>query len=197
MQRLKAETKPFHDQVEGKAFSKKIMDGSLSYAQYQELIFGNYLFHCVIEEALQNVLSEEEQLKLNLSKRLKKAVLEEELTLMGFHLFDNSQLPEIKLNDFYEALGALYVMEGSTLGGAMIKKILMKNPTISQQAPLLFYGCYGEMIGKYWKDFVGVMNDLVQTLEQEDKVVKKAIDAFNIFGTCLEVAKQGIGISAS
>ncbi len=192
MQKLKELTRPYHDQVENKAFADKIMDGSLSYAQYQELIYGNFLFHSVVETALLNGLPSHIQRQLQLSERLKKDILEKELTQMGMPTVDTSQLPKLVLDSMYEALGALYVMEGSTLGGAMIKKKLLKNAEIAQKAPLLFYGCYGEDTGKYWKAFMGVMHAISYTPQQEEEVVEAAIRSFNVFGQCLEAAQQGV-----
>jgi heme oxygenase len=64
-------------------------------------------------------------------------------------------LPEI--SDTAQAFGALYVLEGSTLGGRMIVKMLAKNPAIPQNATRFFSG-YGEQTGSKWKSFLETFN---------------------------------------
>lgn len=58
-----------------------------------------------------------------------------------------------------DAFGCLYVLEGSTLGGRMISKMLMKNFYIRLgQDNLNFFNGYKEDTGKRWAHFLSVIN---------------------------------------
>ena len=72
-----------------------------------------------------------------------------------------------------QAFGALYVLEGSTLGGKYIAKMLAKNPCIPAGATRFFSG-YGDQTGHKWKSFLEVFN---QQSEQET-IMASATETF-------------------
>lgn len=88
--------------------------------------------------------------------------------------FSNIPAPQFKNKE--EALGALYVLEGSTLGGQVISRMLSKNGAISHQS-FNFFNSYGPLTGQRWKKFIEVINN------QKDvsSVVKGAASAFEVF----------------
>ncbi|WP_121354685.1 biliverdin-producing heme oxygenase [Flavisolibacter nicotianae] len=64
-----------------------------------------------------------------------------------------------RLQNTAQAFGALYVLEGSTLGGKMIAKMLLKNAAFSTcENALTFFSGYGEDTGNKWKTFLDVLN---------------------------------------
>lgn len=77
-------------------------------------------------------------------------------------LFLCTALPSI-LNSA-QAFGALYVLEGSTLGGKQIAKMLARNGAIPEGATRFFSG-YGDQTGSRWKAFLEVLNQ--QPAQQE------------------------------
>jgi heme oxygenase (biliverdin-IX-beta and delta-forming) len=82
-------------------------------------------------------------------------------------------LPEIK--NTAQAFGALYVLEGSTLGGKLIAKMLLKNKALSlTEKALTFFSGYNERTGSKWKTFLEGFNQ--QTGAEE--IVKSANDTF-------------------
>ncbi len=193
IQKLKEVTRPNHDQAEQKAFAHKIKDGTLSYAEYRILIYGNYLFHYAVEQEIFRILTPEQQTRLGMEKRVKQHIIAAELKEIGFFLPDESEIPPFKIHTFFQALGALYVMEGSTLGGAMIKKMLLKNEQLIQKSPpLRLYGCYKENAGVYWKEFVEVFNTLDLNPAQEAEILDTAVATFALFETCFEAATKEV-----
>lgn len=78
-----------------------------------------------------------------------------------------------------EALGAMYVLEGSTLGGRMISKMLIKNTSaVFNDSNLNFFNGYKEDTGNKWKLFVS-------TLDRYDRDADKIIDTANTTFECL------------
>ncbi len=69
-----------------------------------------------------------------------------------------TDLPQI--TNANQALGALYVAEGSTLGGRGITKMLLKQTPEITLLALRFFGGYGENTGKYWIAFQKVLNEV-------------------------------------
>lgn len=68
-----------------------------------------------------------------------------------------SRLPVI--DSVPEALGALYVLEGSTLGGKMIANMLRKNAALQLgEEHLHFFSGYREQTGPKWMQFLAVLN---------------------------------------
>lgn len=69
-----------------------------------------------------------------------------------------SELPEI--NNTAQAFGAMYVLEGSTLGGTMIAKMLRQNELLSlPEDALHFFSGYKQETGSKWKSFLAALNE--------------------------------------
>jgi heme oxygenase len=93
--------------------------------------------------------------------------------------FSDNNIPECLrlpgINSVAEAFGALYVLEGSTLGGKMIAKMLLKKEALSiPENALTFFTGYGEQTGPKWKSFLAVFNQQ----EKTSAVVRTANDTF-------------------
>ncbi len=183
--RLKTETKPYHESVEQFAHSNKIMDHTLSLDQYRELIISQYQLHQALEDRMAQVLSPAQKTELEFDQRRKIDFLAQDMGLVApDSLHENAAelVAQYQITDLYDALGAMYVLEGSTLGGAVIRRELAKNPNIANQvADFHYYGCYGSLIGERWKNFLGLLNAWADTDEKQDAVVQKAKDTFKLF----------------
>ncbi len=86
-----------------------------------------------------------------------------------------------------QAMGALYVLEGSTLGGRGITKMLLKNEAVGLQPQhLQFFAGYGERTGPMWTHFVNVLNSFCFTEEEGEQMVQSANETFYFFKTWLQ-----------
>jgi heme oxygenase len=75
-----------------------------------------------------------------------------------------------------ELLGAMYVLEGATLGGSVIVKRLKTNPNF-EGLNLNYYQIYGEQLIPMWKKFCEVLNQQPET--SFDDAVNGAKKMFN------------------
>lgn len=73
-----------------------------------------------------------------------------------------------------EALGALYVLEGSTLGGVFIDRHLATLPALAGLDPLAAFSPYGERTGARWAAFRRATRDHVAHGGDADAVVSAA-----------------------
>jgi heme oxygenase len=90
-----------------------------------------------------------------------------------------------------EALGALYVLEGSTLGGRMIKKMLLKHDTVKlHEAQLQFFHGYGDHTGSMWTSFVDVLNKQPDA----EAMIDAAKNTFNTFSDWIQSSLYHHGI---
>lgn len=89
-----------------------------------------------------------------------------------------------KINSCLEALGTMYVLEGSTLGGRMISKMLMKNTSVAfDNSNLIFFNGYKEDTGKRWAYFLSVID---QYEENAAVIVESANETFNCLTKWME-----------
>jgi heme oxygenase (biliverdin-IX-beta and delta-forming) len=145
--------------------------------QYAHLLRMLYGFYAPVEEAICFHLNENDVPDIG-ERRNSSLILDDLQALSGFQnsiLFCND-LPLI--DNKASAFGALYVLEGSTLGGRVILKMLLKNRTLNlSDNEVRFFGGYGEQTGSMWKSFIAQLN------EQEDH--EAMTTAANQTFTCL------------
>ena len=83
-----------------------------------------------------------------------------------------------------EALGALYVLEGSTLGGKTILKALRSQGVSTDE--LHFLDPYGKDAGALWRGFLGVLErETAHSQSAMNECVSGAIKAFAFAARCL------------
>lgn len=92
-----------------------------------------------------------------------------------------SVLPRIE--NVLSACGALYVIEGSTLGGQVIAKMLKENcPFPIPDEALTFFRGYNENTLPMWRAFQTFLNNSFQTPEQMTAVTAVAAETFEKMG---------------
>lgn len=175
-EQLKAKTHTAHQEVEKWGYGKEIQEDTLTLAQYQQLLWINYNWHSYYESILDSLFSYDFQTKIQYSSRKKLPLLTQELQLRNWHLPPlSSRKP--KTFSFFEGLGILYVMEGSTLGGIYIYKKLSNHFEISQ-FPVLFYGCYGKETAHKWRTLKEYIEAEVSSEKEQSLVIRGAKEAF-------------------
>lgn len=190
MQLLKEKTMAAHEAVEANAYSGNIMNGSLNKVQYTELLIANFIFNSGVETtAYYQLHTNGLDTLFGLTDRIKTPALIEDLKLVGIDpLTINTKLPIIE--SIEESIGYLYVAEGSTLGGAVIARALAKNENLKDIEGFNFYGCYGELTGERWKNFILSAERVCGQLNNDEAVITGAQKGFEYFGECLAIAKE-------
>lgn len=88
------------------------------------------------------------------------------------------ELPPIP--NFLQALGALYVLEGATLGGVIIARMLQSGTGL-EDASFSFFKGYGEANTTLWQQFRDRLNELAVTDEEKAEVITAAKETFRTF----------------
>ncbi|MBJ9985353.1 biliverdin-producing heme oxygenase [Acinetobacter sp. S40] len=87
-----------------------------------------------------------------------------------------------------EALGWIYVSEGSTLGAAFLFKEAKTKLQLSEEFGARNLAAYPEGRAKVWKRFVQALDDAGLSQTEQDQVVQGAMNGFSRFASLLTTA---------
>jgi len=178
LDRLKTETRSNHVQTETLLYAEKLMAGTLTRAELRHLLTIHYRFHQALETAV--AAQPDFFAGYDHDQRQKTPWLLADMEQFGIDP-DQSNPDLFSGWNGYELLGALYVGEGSTLGGQVIAKALRRTPGLGDDATTLrFFGGYGNQTGPLWKDFGTYL--LNRADGQEEVIIDAARRAFDLFG---------------
>jgi heme oxygenase len=180
--KLRERTKATHEALEHSMFPfiKNVHDIS-TYAKLLQIFYGYY-------KPLQNAIDVQidQTLFPDYPNLRKTEWILEDLTALG------QTVPEIPLCklDFYiashaAAMGALYVMEGSTLGGKIICKTIAINLEKDEKEGFKFFNGYGNETGGRWKTFLASLDSYSDT-NVEDAIIDSANNVFVGFKKFME-----------
>ncbi len=155
--RLRAATDALHRATERQfALERRIA----SRAGYRDLLAALYGFHAPLEAALRRIGWSENP---GLEQRFcKTRWLAADLRALGVTDAAIHALPHCgdlpALASPSAGFGALYVVEGATLGGQLIVKQLAQRLGIGHEAGGYFFASYGPQIGPMWRSFVAALD---------------------------------------
>jgi len=112
------------------------------------------------------------------ARRKSTAIVEDLITLEAPVPPVTTDLPEV--NNTAQALGALYVMEGSTLGGRHIRKMLARQLHMGEDHATSFFGGYGEDTERMWQEFKSAL-DRLSSPAADPVIVESANQTFRTF----------------
>ncbi|WP_129717554.1 biliverdin-producing heme oxygenase [Pedobacter sp. SYP-B3415] len=165
-QLLRTETAARHKALESAMFVDEIMSRRLNLSQYRQILAVNLLAHELIEPPLFNVMDQELAQRLDLKSREKLPALRQDAAGAGI---DTAALPHVDTGQIFipadskpAQLGTLYVLEGATLGGNVIRKQLLQNDEFAG-LDFAYYGIYGDQLAEKWKTFQAVLEAEVQS----------------------------------
>ena len=146
--------------------SEALMHADFSMSNYHLLLKRLWWAHSSLEPTLEGCDPIKNHTALQVSKRLgKRHLLEKDLESLNTAT-QEFPIPGHALLTDEECWGALYVLEGSSLGGAMIYKQLAERK--NRNFPLRFYGAYGSETGAMWSSFRKIFTE--KTTPEEDWV---------------------------
>jgi heme oxygenase len=119
---------------------------------------------------------------LDFSARCRSSLIAEGIRILGHSVVADSRA-DLGMLTGAEALGALYVLEGSSLGGRVIlKQLTRRNVSL---AGLGFLDPYGAETSQRWQSFLAILECEIKSGEQKADAVKGALDTFAFAKLCL------------
>ena len=184
--KIKEATLAAHQQVEKALVGK--MKAIRSKDDYVDLLKIFYGYFGGLEQQIKSYINQA-QLE-DYSDRRKTDAIAADIKDLGGEisvLANGSDLPII--NNYLQAFGALYVIEGSILGGSIISEMMQKHLTFDGQKGLSFFNGYGEQTQQMWVNFKSSLNVAVKSEDDEQVVLQAANETFARFNNWIE--KQG------
>ncbi|GAA4092184.1 biliverdin-producing heme oxygenase [Mucilaginibacter panaciglaebae] len=173
--KIKEATLQYHQQTE------KVLVGKLksmrSKRDYIDLLTLFYGYFGGLEKHIERYINASNLADYE-NRRKTSAIADDILTLGGAipALTAEDQLPEI--DNYLKAFGALYVIEGSTLGGQIISKMVQQHLHIADGKGLSFFNSYGGQTEQMWSSFKETLNGIAMTPQDEEMIIEAANQTF-------------------
>lgn len=185
--RLKTETRPLHDKIEANPKFARLMAEDLDLDEYGRMLARLLPFHQRVEADIARALAPW-ALELSLSARAKTPLLIADMIALAVRERAPSFHRDLAM-DAPSAWGALYVIEGATLGGRVILKRLSVTLGLDAGRGASYYAGYGEATGAYWQSFRAALAGVSETRpEWSDAIVQSAARTFSALDQWMEGA---------
>jgi heme oxygenase (biliverdin-IX-beta and delta-forming) len=174
--RLRAATATTHERMHAHEGFEAAAAGTIEASDYRQLLVRLYGFHRPFEDIARSA-ADVFRINLDMSARARSPLLLADLQTIGFDPSAAVSLPlwrpSVRLVSKGSLLGALYVLEGSTLGGVQIARALKNRVGNGLGNALLFFVGRGERQGAMWRELV----EELETFREDNEVAMQAEDA--------------------
>ena len=174
IEKLRAGTKARHAALEGKL---PLLDPHFGLDAYRQLLGRFYGYYAPLEARLLDLPSLA-LVGVHYEERRKTPHLERDLLALGETSFSVSRLPLCEalpsLDTLARAMGCLYVIEGSTLGGQFITRHLSAKLGLTRDTGGAFFFGYGLETGPRWKAFCELLTALAEREKRDEEIVASA-----------------------
>lgn len=180
--RLKAETAPLHRTAEAKV---GLPDSVRTKADYAALLRRLLAFHTSFERTLSDPLWGDKWKRIGITPEdhsRSPALIKDLSDLESRENPHESESPTILYPSFAQALGGLYVIEGSSLGGKVLTPLFR---ALLGEIPTHFFEGYGRGDPEPWRSVQAALNRFQEDAGDADEVVAGAEATFESFGNFL------------
>ena len=158
---------------------------TLDLERYTRLLSAYYGFYHELEERLQH--SPWMTHDFDLQARLKTPALRRDLQALGVSIQSLALCETLPaLHSPACVLGVLYVLEGATLGGNVLRKQMSQRLGLEGHNGCAFLYVYGEATGRQWKAFLEFLGSEPLDAQARDQAVQAASSTFSCFEHWLE-----------
>lgn len=190
MDRLRSETRPHHDRAEQSGFGTLVMDGGLQLELYVAHLtaWRRILSHLetalrtsddqIVQEVWHEGLAKVPALDADIDALSSGGLKLNDATAKAVASFI-SMIDDLAERDPTSLLGILYVLEGSTMGGSVMKPRIADQLELENDRGLSYYGVYGNQVGVHFKAFRSTMAEAANGSGAEDRIVDAAKDTFD------------------
>lgn len=178
MQVLKENTREQHQSVEG---LMPFFRPGFSLEVYEKVLEALLGFFEPMENVLRSVAGWGDA-GIDIHHRSRSYLIHSDLSFLGKSSAQIAQVARCRelpqFEDLTGAMGALYVLEGSTLGGQVISTELQRTLGLQAGSGLSFFSSEGRNIGREWRTLCAAMRNLIGSPEQSEIAVRVAENTF-------------------
>ncbi|MGG2019311.1 biliverdin-producing heme oxygenase [Pseudomonas sp. S8] len=185
LQDLRAGTAELHIALEKRLpFFSNTLDSNA----FVRLMQAYYGFYRPLESALLD--SGAIPVDFDLAPRLKSQILLDDLQALGLTTETIARLPHCQTLPVIDSgptcLGVLYVLEGATLGGQILRREIASRLSLDADNGAAFLDVYGAATGRRWRDFIDYLGSRPLSADEREAVVAAAQSTFSCFERWLE-----------
>lgn len=173
-ERLRADNRDRHAEIESRV---GLPDTVRSRDDYVSLLTGLLAFHAAVEAELDGWRTSFAELGVDLAAYRRSGLLRRDLADLGAAA--PAAGAPLGVAGFAEALGVLYVVEGSTLGGTYLAPRIAVNVP---EAPVAFFRGEGRGHPRPWHALKAAVDRFGEAAGDADRVLAGARQAFGAFG---------------
>jgi heme oxygenase (biliverdin-IX-beta and delta-forming) len=175
--RLRDETRVAHSRLDQ---TLGLLDRLNSLDQRGRLLAGYHWLHRETEAKIAPFLGGMSD--LDFPARRRSSLLAQDLAVLG-HPARLDHPIRLDIHTSGAAFGALYVLEGSTLGGRVIlKELKLRGASL---VGLGFLDPYGNRTGDRWRSFLAILEREIKSSDQKAEAVTGALNTFAFAEGCL------------
>ncbi|MFD2969032.1 biliverdin-producing heme oxygenase [Sphingobacterium bambusae] len=180
-QNIKENTTASHQKLEGIVVRQ--LKSVRSNADYADVLKNFYAYFHAVEQAIAPFITAE--VLPDYSERRNSSYIKQDIEELGGSVDELPATTAPTVSNALEALSALYVLEGSIMGGPYIVQMLNKYGISSGTS---FFSGYGEDTGKMWATFTAVLNAYGEDPATHDNAIAIANETFSKFGDVFAAA---------
>lgn len=172
---LRSKTSASHKNLESLPISKSIVNPKITVEEYALYLS---LMHDVVKNLEEDIYPLLSDVIPDLGERKKAQLILNDLNFIKSEKKQNHspfEATEIKVPF---AMGIMYVVEGSTLGGRFIIKNIQESFGFDEENGASYFGGYGNKTGSYWKKFLNALTDFETQNNAEEEIIAGADYAF-------------------
>lgn len=182
LQDLRAGTAELHIALEKRL---PFFSDTLDTPAFERLMQAYYGFYQPLEQAL--LASGAVPDDFNLLPRLKADTLRADLRALGATADDLPLCEDLPVIDSSAgSLGVLYVLEGATLGGQILRREIAARLNLDADNGAAFLDVYGAATGRRWREFIEYLSNRPMAASERAAVVSAAQITFSCFEQWLE-----------
>jgi heme oxygenase len=185
LQDLRAGTAELHIALEKRL---PFFSDTLDTQAFVRLMQAYYGFYLPLENAL--LRSDAMPADFDLTPRLKAPTLRTDLHALGMSAEALQNLPQCQplpvIDSSAACLGVLYVLEGATLGGQILRREISSRLGLEADNGAAFLDIYGAATGRRWRDFIEYLGSRPMSAAERAAVVTAAQTTFSCFEHWLE-----------
>lgn len=186
LMRLRSKTANSHQLIEQNNVSQSLMSQNVTTTQYAQYLSKMYSFVHGFEKIVFPLLKHYELLQLD--ERRKSHLIEADLALLNYSAvprYENDELFSTHYQTAAAALGGMYVLEGSTLGGQIISRHLSKILGNSVEGKTTYLTAYTSQTGSMWKNFLQLLCAESDRHGFEEEIIDSAVNTFSLLNISL------------
>lgn len=186
LDKLRLSTSPLHKQLESVPLSQVIVSPEITVQKYAEYLL---VMEDIVKDVEVKVYPVISNFISDIDQRKKLSSIQDDLKVLGFSVLNENTAFDADFEIPF-ALGIVYVMEGSTLGGRVILKNIEKQLGFNADNGAKYFSGYKENTGSLWKSFLFDMVQYEQEHDCGDAIIEGANFAFGIIYKHFESFKK-------